>query len=74
MLDYLCDDCKAHFEGLKKRLDALNIAYVVNPRIVRGLDYYNKTVFEFVSGDIGAQSTVDVYKRQDILSEEETRY
>ena len=58
VLDYLCDDCKAHFEGLKKRLDALNIAYVVNPRIVRGLDYYNKTVFEFVSGDIGAQSTV----------------
>ena len=58
VLDYLCDDCKQHFEGLKKRLDALNIAYSVNPRIVRGLDYYNKTVFEFVSGDIGAQSTV----------------
>lgn len=57
-LDYLCDDCKAHFEGLKKRLDALGIAYTVNPRIVRGLDYYTKTVFEFVSGDIGAQSTV----------------
>lgn len=57
-LDYLCDDCKEHFEGLKKRLDALNIAYTVNPRIVRGLDYYTKTVFEFVSGDIGAQSTV----------------
>ncbi len=57
-LDYLCDDCKTHFEGLKKRLDALNIAYTVNPRIVRGLDYYTKTVFEFVSGDIGAQSTV----------------
>ncbi len=57
-LDYLCDDCKKHFEGLKKRLDALGIAYTVNPRIVRGLDYYTKTVFEFVSGDIGAQSTV----------------
>ncbi len=57
-LDYLCDDCKAHFEGLKKRLDALGITYTVNPRIVRGLDYYTKTVFEFVSGDIGAQSTV----------------
>ena len=57
-LDYLCDDCKAHFEGLKKRLDALGIAYTVNPRIVRGLDYYTKTVFEFVSGDIGAQSTI----------------
>lgn len=57
-LDYLCDECREHFEGLKKRLDALRIAYTVNPRIVRGLDYYTKTVFEFVSGDIGAQSTV----------------
>ena len=58
VLDYLCDDCRAHFEGLKKRLDALNIPYTVNPRIVRGLDYYVRTVFEFVSGDLGAQSTV----------------
>lgn len=58
VLDYLCDDCKAHFEGLKKRLDALNICYTVNPRIVRGLDYYVRTVFEFVSSDLGAQSTV----------------
>lgn len=57
-LDYLCDECREHFEGLKKRLGALGIAYTVNPRIVRGLDYYTKTVFEFVSGDIGAQSTV----------------
>lgn len=57
-LGYLCDECREHFEGLKKRLDALGIAYTVNPRIVRGLDYYTKTVFEFVSGDIGAQSTV----------------
>ena len=57
-LDYLCDDCKDHFDGVKRRLDALNIDYTVNPRIVRGLDYYNKTVFEFVSGDIGAQSTI----------------
>lgn len=58
VLDYLCDDCRTHFEGLKKRLDAMNIAYTVNPRIVRGLDYYVRTVFEFVSGDLGAQSTV----------------
>ena len=57
-LDYLCEDCAAHFESLKKRLDALQIDYTVNPRIVRGLDYYTRTVFEFVSGDIGAQSTV----------------
>ena len=58
VLDYLCDDCKAHFEGLKKRLAALGVPYTVNPRIVRGLDYYVRTVFEFVSSDLGAQSTV----------------
>ncbi len=58
VLDYLCDDCRAHFEGLKKRLDALGVPYTVNPRIVRGLDYYVRTVFEFVSSDLGAQSTV----------------
>ncbi len=49
VLDYICDDCRQHFESLKKYLDALNIDYVVNPQIVRGLDYYTRTVFEFVS-------------------------
>lgn len=58
MLDYLCDDCRNHFEAVKKHLDAEGIEYEINPKIVRGLDYYTKTVFEFVSGDIGAQSTV----------------
>ncbi len=58
MLDYLCDDCKAHFEGVKSHLNASGIEYAVNPTIVRGLDYYTRTVFEFVSGEIGAQSTV----------------
>lgn len=58
VLDYLCDDCKAHFESVKKYLTAMGIKYTVNPHIVRGLDYYTRTVFEFVSGDIGAQSTV----------------
>ena len=58
VLDYLCDGCREHFEGLKKRLDALGVRYTVNPRIVRGLDYYVRTVFEFVSSDLGAQSTV----------------
>ena len=58
VLDYLCDGCKEHFEGVKAHLDAAGIKYTVNPRIVRGLDYYTRTVFEFVSGDIGAQSTV----------------
>lgn len=58
MLDYLCDDCKAHFEKVKKYLNAMEIDYTVNPRIVRGLDYYTNTVFEFVSTGIGAQGTV----------------
>ena len=49
MLDYLCDECREHFEKVKSYLDALNIEYIVNPKIVRGLDYYTKTVFEFVS-------------------------
>ena len=58
ILDYLCDDCSAHFEKLKAILDAHEIAYTVNPKIVRGLDYYTRTVFEFISTDIGAQGTV----------------
>ena len=56
--DYLCDDCREHFEQTKAYLNAAGIEYTVNPHIVRGLDYYTRTVFEFVSGDIGAQSTV----------------
>ena len=51
VLDYICDNCREHFEKLKSYLDALNIEYVVNPQIVRGLDYYTRTVFEFVSLD-----------------------
>lgn len=58
VLDYLCDECSEHFEGVKAHLNAAGIDFTVNPHIVRGLDYYTKTVFEFVSGDIGAQSTV----------------
>lgn len=58
VLDYLCDDCRGHFEQVKAHLKAQNIEFTVNPHIVRGLDYYTRTVFEFVSGDIGAQSTV----------------
>ncbi len=58
VIDYLCDDCREHFEGVKNHLDAAGVKYTVNPQIVRGLDYYTRTVFEFVSGDIGAQSTV----------------
>lgn len=58
VIDYLCDDCEEHFAQVKKHLNAAGIEYTVNPHIVRGLDYYTRTVFEFVSGDIGAQSTV----------------
>lgn len=58
MLDYLCEDCSSHLEKLKSYLDAMGLEYTVNPRIVRGLDYYTKTVFEFVSSQIGAQGTV----------------
>lgn len=70
VLDYLCDDCKEHFEKVKSYLNALNIEFTVNPKIVRGLDYYTKTVFEFVSNAIGAQGTVCGGGRYDGLIEE----
>lgn len=70
IIDYICDDCSKHFESVKKYLDAMNISYVVNPRIVRGLDYYTRTVFEFVSNQIGAQGTVCGGGRYDGLVEE----
>ncbi|MDE2481368.1 MAG: histidine--tRNA ligase [bacterium] len=54
----LCDACREHFAALRAYLDAANIPYVVNPKIVRGLDYYSRTVFEIISGVLGAQSTV----------------
>ena len=58
ILDYLCDDCKKDFDDLKKNLDALSIEYIVDSGIVRGLDYYTKTAFEFVTNRLGAQGTV----------------
>lgn len=70
VLDFLCDDCKNHFEAVKKYLDVMDISYTVNPTIVRGLDYYTKTVFEFVSTGIGAQGTVCGGGRYDGLAEE----
>ena len=70
MLDYLCDDCRQAFEELKANLDAFGIEYEVNPKIVRGLDYYTKTAFEFVTTKIGAQGTVCGGGRYDGLVEE----
>lgn len=70
VLDYLCDECSTHFDSVKKYLDAMDIEYTVNPQIVRGLDYYTKTVFEFVSDAIGAQGTVCGGGRYDGLIEE----
>lgn len=58
VFDCVCDDCKAHFKGLTDSLDAVGIEYKIDKSIVRGLDYYTKTVFEFVSDNIGAQGTV----------------
>lgn len=58
ILDHICDDCRDHFEKVQAYLIAMNIPFEIDPRIVRGLDYYNRTVFEFVSCDLGAQSTV----------------
>lgn len=66
--DYLDDDSREHFEQLCNLLDGLGIAYQVNPRLVRGLDYYNKTVFEWVTDQLGAQGTVCAGGRYDGLT------
>ena len=67
--DYIDDDTRAEFEQLLAYLNALGIEYVVNPRLVRGLDYYNKTVFEWTTEHLGAQSTVCGGGRYDTLVE-----
>ena len=70
MIDYLCDDCKQSFEQVQKNLTSMGVEFVVNPGIVRGLDYYTKTAFEFVTTSIGAQGTVCGGGRYDHLMEE----
>lgn len=70
MIDYLCDDCKTAFTDVQKNLDAMGIEYIVDPRIVRGLDYYTKTAFEFVTDSNGTQGTVCGGGRYDHLIEE----
>jgi histidyl-tRNA synthetase len=67
LLDHLGDAAADHFEALKVLLERSGLAYKVNPRLVRGLDYYNRTVFEFISPDIGAQSTIAGGGRYDAL-------
>lgn len=69
ILDYLCDECKEHFSALKSYLDVMGVKYKINPTIVRGLDYYSKTVFEFVSTNIGSQGTILAGGRYDTLIE-----
>jgi len=70
LADYLDDASLVHFEGLKARLDAAGIPYVINPKLVRGLDYYGKTVFEWVTDQLGAQGTVCAGGRYDVLVEQ----
>lgn len=70
MVDYLCEDCKSAFKELQENLKAMEIPFVVDPTIVRGLDYYTKTAFEFVTTSIGAQGTVCGGGRYDHLVEE----
>lgn len=70
VIDYLCDECKEHFDKVQEYLKAMSIEYTINPKIVRGLDYYTKTVFEFVSSSIGAQGTVCGGGRYDGLVDE----
>lgn len=67
--DYICEDCKKHFEKLKEHLDSLNIKYNVNKMLVRGLDYYTRTVFEIKSNSLGSQSAVCGGGRYDNLVE-----
>nr|MDD6336171.1 histidine--tRNA ligase [bacterium] len=70
MVDCLCPECAAHFNGLQQSLTALEVPFEINPRIVRGLDYYTRTVFEIVSDQLGAQATVCGGGRYDGLVEQ----
>ncbi len=67
MLDHLCASCRDHLVAVRRHLDALGVSYVINPRMVRGLDYYTKTTFEFVHDGLGAQSGIGGGGRYDGL-------
>jgi len=70
LMAHLDEDSKIHFENLCEKLEALGITYVINPNLVRGLDYYNRTVFEWVTTDLGAQGTICAGGRYDGLVEQ----
>lgn len=67
ILDFLSDEARTHFNSVTRLLDGLKIPYVINPKLVRGLDYYNKTVFEIVAGELGAQNSIGGGGRYDGL-------
>jgi histidyl-tRNA synthetase len=69
ILDHLCENCRPHFEAVRRYLDARGIAYEVRPRLVRGLDYYMRTTFEITHGALGAQNSVLGGGRYDGLAE-----
>lgn len=69
LIDCLGDETRAHFDGLCKRLSEAGVPYKINPRLVRGLDYYNRTVFEWVTTKLGAQGTIAGGGRYDTLVE-----
>jgi histidyl-tRNA synthetase len=70
LLDHLDEDSQLHFAGLQARLNAAGVEFTINPRLVRGLDYYNKTVFEWVTTNLGSQGTVCAGGRYDGLVEQ----
>src|SRR5699024_10628559 len=70
LIDYLDEESKAHFDDLCAYLDALGIEYIINPRIVRGMDYYTRTVFEWTTDKLGSQGTVCGGGRYDKMVEE----
>jgi histidyl-tRNA synthetase len=67
--DHLCEDCATHFSDVRALLDELEVAYTLEPRLVRGLDYYTRTAFEFVAGGLGSQNAVGGGGRYDGLAE-----
>jgi histidyl-tRNA synthetase len=69
LLDYLCNDCLSNFEGVKEHLTSLGIGYTIDPHMVRGLDYYNRTTFEALTPHLGAQNAVGGGGRYDGLME-----